>query len=315
MVELLPGLRSPPLKALSEEQVAGYDRDGYMLPARRAIPTEEAKALRAELEALELAEQKAAGLVIYHGHVRYPWLHRLASAPAILDAVEDLIGPNILLWSSAAFAKEPGSDAFISWHQDCNYWGIEPYDGIVTAWVALTDVGCDSGPMDFLRGSHLRDPLPQEETYNPDNLLSRGQEIKWTSPIDPSKVAQATMLAGEFSLHHVKIAHGSGVNRGKDRRIGLALRYMPTCSRTVNKRDMAMLVRGEDTFGNFELQPPPKAADDPAAVEQQKIGYALHQTNSMSTSDPEKAAKKRCLGSNRNQPEHLIAHTAITVSS
>ena len=77
---------------------------------------------------------------------------------------------------------------------------------------------------------------------------------------------------------------------------------------TVNKKDVAMLVRGEDTFGNFEMQPPPKAADDPEAVAQHRKGHELHETNTMGSSDPEKVAKKRCLGSNRNQPEHLRTH-------
>jgi len=244
-------------------EVARYRRDGFLFPLR-AVSAGAARDYRRRLEAFE---QSNGGPLTGHLrqklHLLFTWANGLVRNPAILDPVEDLIGPNILCWGSVFFIKEARSTAHVTWHQDGTYWGLDTCD-IVTAWVAFTDVPLDSGPMRFWPGSH-RAALAHRDTRGPGNLLSRGQEIAVAVP--ESESVDVTLQAGEMSLHHVLLAHASGTNTTGDRRIGLAIRYIPAHARQTSRRsDTAMLVRGRDAHGHFELEPEPHADLDPAAI-------------------------------------------------
>ena len=179
-----------------------------------------------------------------------------ARIPKILDAVEDVIGPDILCWSTTFFTKEAHSPSFVSWHQDATYWGLST-DDVITAWVAFADAPVESGAMKFWPGSHLKKQLEHRDTFDKDNLLTRGQEIAVDVPAGEG--VDVALKAGEMSLHHVLLAHGSGPNTTDDRRIGYAIRYIPPHVRQLKVRDSAMLVRGRDTHGNFDLEPAPRS--------------------------------------------------------
>ena len=118
--------------------------------------------------------------------------------------------------------------------------------------------------MGFIPGSHKIDQLPHLDTFHRDNLLSRGQEI--AVEVERDKAVMVPLAAGEMSLHHIKLVHGSEPNRSADRRIGLAIRYIPTRVRQTKVRDAATLVRGVDTYHHFDLEPRPAADMDKAAV-------------------------------------------------
>merc|ERR1711920_260932 len=113
------------------------------------------------------------------------------------------------------------------------------------------------------------------------------------------------MRAGEFSLHHIKIAHASGKNCGKDRRIGVAIRYMPTCTRTVRDEDVAMLVRGRDAYGHFTLETPPLALDESAATAQLERGRSVKARNTLQGIDVDALAAKKRNSQERNKPVHI----------
>jgi len=181
----------------------------------------------------------------------------------ILDAVSDVLGPDLLCWNTNFFIKEQSSSGFVSWHQDSTYWGLDP-DDVVTAWVAFTDATPENGYMQFIPGTQKIDQLPHLDTFHRDNLLSRGQEI--AVEVDRSKAVGIDLKAGEMSLHHIKLVHGSEPNRSHDRRIGLAIRYIPTYVKQTKVRDSAMLVRGVDKFHHFDYEPRPKADMDAAAL-------------------------------------------------
>ena len=182
----------------------------------------------------------------------------------MLDAVEDVIGPDILCWSTSFFIKEARSTSFVSWHQDATYWGLSTSD-VITAWIALSDVPPASGPMKFWAGSHLRNQLEHRDTFDQDNLLSRGQEIAVDVP--EGQGVEVPLSAGQMSLHHVLLAHGSEPNQSNDRRIGFAIRYVPTyVKQAVGTEDSATLVRGVDTYRNFEHEPRPAADCEPEAL-------------------------------------------------
>jgi Phytanoyl-CoA dioxygenase (PhyH) len=248
---------------LSPAAVERYHRDGFHFPVR-VLSADEAGDLRRRLEAFETTQQRGplGGELRHKPHLIFTWLDALVRHPVILDAVEDILGPNLLVWSSSFFIKEAGDDAFVSWHQDATYWGLSEPD-VATAWVAITDSTVESGAMRMIPGTH-REQVPHRDTFAPKNLLSRGQEI--AVEVDEARAVDIVLRAGEMSLHHVRMFHGSPPNRSKDRRIGFAIRYLPTHVRQVaGEGDSALLVRGVDEFRHFEPESRPTADASPEA--------------------------------------------------
>ena len=250
-------------KLLSQAAVEAYRRDGYYSPVR-VMSAADAQGFRAALEAHEAKSgQPLQGNMRHKTHLLFTWADALVHHPKVLDAVEDAIGPDILCWTTNFFIKEANSPGFVSWHQDSTYWGLDP-DEVITAWIAFTEVHEANGYMQVIPGSHKIDQLPHVDTFHKDNLLSRGQEI--AVEVDVSKAVGLAMHAGEMSLHHIKLVHGSAANRTGDRRIGLAIRYIPTYVRQTKVRDSAMLVRGVDKYHHFDDEPRPVADLDEAAL-------------------------------------------------
>ena len=250
-------------KILSNEAVAAYQRDGYYFPVRVMADTD-ARDLRRRLEAHEAkAGEPLQGNWRHKTHLLFTWADEMVHHPAIVDAVEDVIGPDILCWTTNFFIKEPHSPGFVSWHQDSTYWGLDP-DDVITAWVALTDSNLVSGCMKVIPGMHTVAQIPHVDTFHQDNLLSRGQEI--AVEVDQAKAVDVVLKPGEISLHHIKLVHSSEPNRSDDRRIGFAIRYIPTYVRQTKVRDSATLVRGVDKHHNFDLEPRPAQDLDAAAL-------------------------------------------------
>ena len=250
-------------KLLSQAAVDAYRRDGYYSPVR-VMSAADAQGYRAALEAHEAKlGQPLQSNMRHKTHLLFTWADALVHHPKVLDAVEDAIGPDILCWTTTFFIKEANSPGFVSWHQDSTYWGLDP-DEVITAWVAFTEVNEANGYMQVIPGSHKIDQLPHVDTFHKDNLLSRGQEI--AVDVDVTKAVGLAMHAGEMSLHHIKLVHGSAANRTNDRRIGLAIRYIPTYVRQTKVRDSAMLVRGTDKYHHFDPEPRPQADLDTEAL-------------------------------------------------
>ena len=244
------------MRSLTEDAVRQYRDTGYLAPIR-VLSTEEAARIRARLEAFEAGAGPLAGKLRQKSHLLFTWLNDLIRHERILDAVEDVIGADILCWGTSFFIKEPRNPSFVSWHQDSTYWGLEPAD-IVTAWIALSDSTPENGAMRVVPGSHTMAQVPHRDTFRPENLLSRGQEVM--VDVDDAEADTLTLKAGEMSLHHVRLIHGSEPNPSDQRRIGFAIRYLPTYVRQIaGSHDWATLVRGEDHYGNFELEPRPDA--------------------------------------------------------
>lgn len=237
--------------------------DGYAAPIR-VMSEAEAGATRAWLETLDARHGDALKPVFRSKpHLVFPRLYDLMCADAVLDAVEAVLGPDLLAWSSSFFWKRARDPGFVSWHQDSTYWGLEPLD-IVTAWIAFSPSTPANGCMRVVPGSHSTDQLPHRDTYAPDNLLSRGQEI--AVDVDPATAVDLVLEPGEMSLHHVKIVHGSDPNPTDVPRIGFTVRYIPTYVRQNGVRTTATLCRGVDRYGHFDLEPRPKADLDPDAM-------------------------------------------------
>jgi len=236
-------------KLLSPATIARYRRDGVLFPIP-VLTTSQALEYRRNLEAVE---PEHAAAFRHKPHLLFTWLADLARHPTILDAVEDVLGPNLLVWHASFFIKEARDPAFVSWHQDATYWGLSEPD-VVTAWVAFTDATVENGAMRMVPGSH-GEQLAHRDTFAANNLLSRGQEI--AVEVDERRGVDILLRAGEMSLHHVRMVHGSPPNRSGDRRIGLAIRYIPTYVKQLAGEDGALLVRGVDDYHHFAVEGAP----------------------------------------------------------
>lgn len=252
-------------KILQPQAIEQYQRDGYYFPLK-VLDDNEVAANRARLDAFEKTQgQPLAGAQRNKSHLLFKWVDNLMRHDTILDAVEDLIGPDLLCWNTLFWIKEANSGSFVSWHQDLRYWGLDTAD-LVSVWLALSPASLESGCMRVLPGSHQGELLPHKDEYADGNLLTRGQEI--AVEVDEHKTVAMPLNPGEISLHNVRLAHASSPNQSADRRIGLSLHYMPTKSKQiVGEWDSAALVRGEDRYGHFKHAPQPSKDFDPVAVE------------------------------------------------
>lgn len=251
---------------LSPTLIEKYHQEGICFPIRVMSP-QEAIHYRAKLEAFEVGKgSPISGIENKKTHLLFTWANELIRHPPILDAVESVIGPNILCWASEFFTKAPGSKNFVSWHQDATYWGMSN-DDIVTAWLALSESNIESGCMRVILETHQAQ-IQHKETANDANLLSRGQEV--SVAVDETQAVDVILKPGEISLHHVLLFHSSKPNVSKDRRIGFAIRYIPTHVRKTDGQDSATLVRGQDNYHHFELEPSPSADMAPAMVKYHK---------------------------------------------
>lgn len=236
-------------RRLTEDQVRRYREDGFVSPVP-VMGRAEAHALRAELETVEAAQghpmrfpQKSKP------HLLYRWADEIAHHPAVLDAVEDLIGPDILCFHATLWTKEAHQPAFVLWHQDGRYFELDP-PVQVTAWVALSDAPVEAGAVEVLPGTHRLGPLDHVDDPSEMNLIRRGQGIR--GRFDDASGVFMPLAAGEMSLHDTHVVHRSGPNRTGDRRIGLGLSFVPTSVRQTGAGGLtALLVRGEDRHGHF----------------------------------------------------------------
>jgi hypothetical protein len=257
--------------ALTAEAVASYWRDGYLFPIRVA-DAERAAAWRAQIEAFEARWRDDASLprpfVDYtraNLHVVSSVAARLAHETAVLDVVESIIGPDICCWMVELIVKEPRSPKLLTMHQDLTYWGLDGADGLVTAWLALSDVTVANGAMRFVRGSHHLGQVAHRDTFGHDNLLSRGQEV--VVEHDPADAVDVELSAGELSLHHGLMFHGSGPNTTDRRRIGLVMRFVsPVVAQAIGADDYATTVRGVNRSSNLRSTPVPFDDFTPAAL-------------------------------------------------
>lgn len=251
-------------RILTDAAMAQYRDGGYYFPLS-VLRDDEVSRLRGKLEAFEADQgHPVEGAQRSKSHLLFKWLDDLMRDARILDVVEDLIGPDILCWNSIFWIKEAKSPSYVSWHQDLKYWGLD-CDDLVTAWVALSLAGAQSGCMRVLPGSHRNEMLPHDDIYDPENMLTRGQEI--AVQVDENAAVTMALQPGQMSIHNVRLAHASGPNHSDDRRIGVSFHYMPTRSRQlVGEWDSAALVRGEDRFHHFAAAPVPSRDMDPVAV-------------------------------------------------
>jgi non-haem Fe2+, alpha-ketoglutarate-dependent halogenase len=240
---------------LSAAQREQYLRDGFIHPLT-VMSAAEAAAFRARVE---VAESRFGKLhYVVKPHLVLQVADELAHWPPLLDAMTDILGPDLLLWDAVFIVKEPTAKAFVSWHQDMTYWGLESDDpdDVASVWLALSPATIASGCMRMAPGSHRRGHLPHRETRDPANVLSRGQTVDVDE--NGETFVHTELQPGQMSIHHGWTLHASGPNRSADRRIGFNMNFArPRVRQVKHRRDSAMLMRGRDSFGHFQLEPRP----------------------------------------------------------
>ncbi len=235
------------LAALARQyQTAGF------ISGMRILSLEEVAHQRESLKAAEAALGQSLHY-LNKVHTVMPSAYSVATHPALLDIVEALMGPDILLYNATFIIEEPGDSAFVSWHQDLTYWGFDGTDQ-VSAWVALSVADALSGCMEMVPGSHRNGIHPHITSDDPNNILLQSQSLSDPN-IAPGEVCE--LAPGEVSLHHGWTIHRSSPNRSADRRIGLNIQYIRPSMRQLKANvDTALLVRGTDQYGHFEPDVP-----------------------------------------------------------
>jgi non-heme Fe2+,alpha-ketoglutarate-dependent halogenase len=238
---------------LSKEQVSAYAGNGVLFPIP-VLTAEEVQEFRSSLESL--AQNCFGGVIrrIGHLHLWFDWAYRLASHPAVLDAVQCIIGEDILIDGSLVLCKAPRDPSFASWHQDSVYsgWNLTPS---TSAWIGLSASHSNNGCMRVIPGSHLQGVLRHTTCLNEENLLQRGESIDVV--IDDTRAIDVVLQAGEMSLHHSNIIHGSKPNRSDERRIGFIVRFVT--NQIHGGARPVVRVRGDADCSHLNLAQPPPA--------------------------------------------------------
>lgn len=264
--------------SLSADAVAAYQRDGFFFP-HRIMPPEEALRIGRDFLAFTQSDtpkryaRPQDQLYLLKAHLLFTWADRITQSPALLDAVESLIGPDIMVWSSGVFWKAPHSGAYVSWHQDSTNFELDDASRVVRAWVALTPATLANGTMRFAPGQHRLGQIPHKDRKAEGELLSRGETIDLA--IDEAQTVPALIDAGEVSFHHLHTPHGSGPNASDHPRVNHVITYVAPSVRPLRGEDSAVLARGRDRFGHFAHEPRPQADMDEAALAAHEKAMAL----------------------------------------
>ena len=230
---------------LNAKQLTDYKEKGYVAPID-VLSSEETKEIKKEIEYIEKKwPEELVGMGRNNVHYISPVFDQVCHNSKILDAVESIIGKDILVGGTTLFIKDPDKKGFVSWHQDAKYIGFEPYNW-VTGWLAITDSNENNGCMRMWPGSHKNKIQDHVDTFNENNLLTRGQTVQ---NVPLNKTIPIVLKAGQLSLHHPMIVHGSGPNKSSTRRIGFVIQsYIGTNVDQVIGKVYVQQARGKDSF-------------------------------------------------------------------
>ena len=237
------------MKSLSSTQIKQYQDKGFVAPIE-ALSQDEANEVREEIEFIEKKwPRELEGLGRNNVHYISPIFDKVVHNSKILDSVEDIIGTNILVGGTTLFIKDPDKKGFVSFHQDAKYIGLEPHNW-VTAWIAITDSNNENGCMRMWPKSHM-ELKDHNQKFNEGNLLTRGQTVE---RVPENEIISIELKAGQMSLHHPRIVHGSGINKSNDRRIGFVVQsYIGTNVKQTLGKNSVQIARGKDEYHYHEV--------------------------------------------------------------
>ena len=207
------------------------------------------KSLKDGQDRVDGDEKKLSALNSYP-HFLLPHFNELISHQNIVQQAKKILGENLIVWGVSLFIKEAHSQKIVSWHQDLTHWDLDDAEE-VTCWVALSKVTKENGCMRFVPGSHMQKIVPHNDTFDENNMLSRGQEI--AVEVNEADAVHIELKPGQASFHHGHLFHASGPNTSDVKRVGVAIRYIKTSMRQASgERPAVYLASGRDDFGYFE---------------------------------------------------------------
>ena len=262
-------------KILTEQQIDHWHEHGFLQPVRFASEEEIAGYVE-RLEGFERNFPQHVGKLDAKAHLLCPWVNELVQRSTVLDVIEDLLGPNVLLTGAAFRVKPADGRTFAEWHQDSYIAAIKPF--FCTATLALTEYTTENGCLRFIPGSHRWGTLPMSDTDGEDSILSRPYRV--TSDFDAAQAVDVIMRPGEMTLQHDHTIHGSAPNHSGRRRIGLLSDYTtPDARKDSGQPESAFLVRGVDEFGYWPVDEAPSEEMSPAALAAWERGAGAYVSN------------------------------------
>lgn len=244
------------------DEIAAWQRDGYLVPSEPLLPAPRFASLRARFEDLladwqETYDQRPEQMD--KPHFLYPELFDYALDPGVLDLVEALIGPDIVLFTTHFICKPPGVGQRVPWHEDSAYWSgmLDPMDAVLTIWLAIDPSTPANGCLRVVPGSHQREDCAYDAVSDRDASVFP-TEIR-SGSFDESQARDVILEPGQCSIHHARMIHGSNANTGHQRRCGFTMRYFSSrCRFTFHEQDPDFaihLARGVDHAGNHYSEP------------------------------------------------------------
>jgi non-heme Fe2+,alpha-ketoglutarate-dependent halogenase len=258
---------------ITDDQISAYRAGGVLFPIA-ILGDDEVRRYRSEFEELEscfggrVPEERGKQL-----HLHFRWAYDLATDPRILDAVEALLGADILVHGTSVFCKQAHDASYVSWHQDGYYMGLDRPE-YVSVWLALTNSRADNGCLRVVPGTHHTE-LPHAERPAPGNMLGSGLTL--ACDVDESAACDVILEPGEISLHHVNAVHGSNPNVSDRRRIGFAVRYISTRVRQAMPHHRVILARGADRYGHFDHIDEVPSGSLAECIERQRLEHVRYQ--------------------------------------
>jgi len=241
---------------LSAQQLSQYERQGVVFPIK-VLSREEVAHFRSEFEAL--IHDCGVRRRIDNLHLFFDWAYRLVTHDAVLNAIQDVLGGDILVYGTLVFYKPPQDSGYASWHQDSVYSGLHLTPS-TSAWIALTPSNAANGCMRVIPGSHTQGLLNHTTVGDDANLLRRGEQV---TTVDEAEAVDVVLQPGELSLHHSTIVHGSKPNTSGEPRIGFIVRFVT--NQITDQARALMRVRGTADCRHLRLAQPPLALDRQSA--------------------------------------------------
>jgi hypothetical protein len=269
-----------------------YERDGVVFPLS-VLTADEVEPYRS---ACDWLEQQLGGrprtVETRQMHLHFRWAYELATHPRVLDAVELLLGPNLLVWATELFIKHPGDGITVGWHRDEDYTGIDPALA-TTAWIALAPSTRENGCLQVVLGSH------RIEAHGIDFGDVSADAVERSAP--EKRSVDVVLQPGEMSLHHGRLLHGSEVNASDQKRIGFAIRFVTPAASPGEGRPCVLLARGVDEYGHFEIVPPPVDIDAEQALAQMRHSASSHLDTVLLNLRRKKTAARKSTGNLRDE--------------
>ena len=202
---------------LTRDEVDFFVEYGYLGPYA-AMPPDEMAGIRAEIESAVLTtEGPNPRSRMQSRHMDSAVVYDLATHPAIIDRIAGLLGPDLIVWATNLWLKEPGGKQ-IPWHQDINFWPLEPPVN-ASAWIAIDEVTVENACVQIIPGSH-RQSLPHTRAEADMAFLKMADPTTFES----SAAVNMELKPGEFFLFSERLLHGSSRNASQKRRLGISVR-------------------------------------------------------------------------------------------